>query len=742
MTALDFAASGTTAFRTNALAQKTRALSVLVFLSGFSTLIYQLAGQRTFSSLFGINVEVVTIAILALGLGIGCLVGGWLSQRTIAPLPFLAATASATGICGLVWLALTKALGGSATINLGLVVAPTLLSAALMGVMLPVAVSDLVRQSGSVGRSFGRLYSIHMLGIGAACLVGVAVLFPFLGIQGAVYAAVLLNTAVAVGALVMHRRNRHRARVTPADGPAFGLRREPHAAFAPVLALAAAGGFMALSYEVFFFRTVSYAAASSATAFAATLTAFMVGLASGARHAGEQCALLSVEELMRRAARNAMSANLIGFAVLPLLNHLAWLDRGVIGVAMLLSYLVARAWGTLLPYLAELSIPADARAGMRSALIWLAHIAGAAAGAILTGVVLMDHLGLVAIGVVLVIAGVRCVLLLVATLELPRRQKIARSVTAVTVAALAMALLPRASATVLENLHRSAAKPFTQMIENRNGVITVDANGDVFDHGAYNGRFNIDLKHDRDGIVRPYALSLFHGAPRNVLIIGLSSGAWAQVIANNPHVASLTIVERNPGYLTLVGRAPAVASVLTNPKVTIVIDDGRRWLQLNANRRFDAVIANTFGRTNATSLASAEFLDLVKARLNDGGVLLYNTADSARVQRTGCLTFAHGARFTSHLVAASTPIAWDFARWRHTLESYRIDGRKLFDLTRKEDRATLNQLMAMETSLTAGDPHTARPIEPCRDILTRTAGQHIVTDDNMAGEWRDALGLE
>ena len=50
----------------------------------------------------------------------------------------------------------------------------------------------------------------------------------------------------------------------------------------------------------------------------------------------------------------------------------------------------------------------------------------------------------------------------------------------------------------------------------------------------YDGRFNTDLKHDTNGIVRPYALSLFHPAPRDVLMIGLSSGSWAQVIASNP----------------------------------------------------------------------------------------------------------------------------------------------------------------------------------------------------------------
>jgi spermidine synthase len=258
----------------------------------------------------------------------------------------------------------------------------------------------------------------------------------------------------------------------------------------------------------------------------------------------------------------------------------------------------------------------------------------------------------------------------------------------------------------------------------------------------YDGRFNTDLTHDTNGVVRPYALSLFHPAPRDVLMIGLSSGSWAQVIANNPNVASLTAVEINPGYLSLIAQEPEVTSLLHNPKVTIVTDDGRRWLRANPGRHFDAIVSNTtwYYRANVTNLLSSEFLGLIKQHLNPGGIFFYNTTDSARVQRTACLAFADGARFLNHMVVSDTPIRWDFARWRDTLEAYRIDGRPVFDTLHSADRAELDQLQAWETSLTARN--VPRPIEPCSDILARTAGEQPVTDDNMGSEWRYSFGLE
>src|SRR5207302_7303015 len=92
----------------------------------------------------------------------------------------------------------------TAATALALVIVPTL----LMGTTLPLLVGHLVRRSGNVGSAVGLLYYVNTLGAGAACLACTVLLFPFLGLQGAVYVAVLLNVAVAVGALVMHWRER------------------------------------------------------------------------------------------------------------------------------------------------------------------------------------------------------------------------------------------------------------------------------------------------------------------------------------------------------------------------------------------------------------------------------------------------------------------------------------------------------------------------------------------------------
>jgi hypothetical protein len=184
--------------------------------------------------------------------------------------------------------------------------------------------------------------------------------------------------------------------------------------------------------------------------------------------------------------------------------------------------------------------------------------------------------------------------------------------------------------------------------------------------------------------------------------------------------------------------------VLSNPKVEVVVDDGRRWLRANPARRFDAIVSNTtyHFRANASALLSAEFLALVRARLGPGGIFLYNTTGSERALRTGCLAFPHGARFSNQLVVSESPLAPDFARWRGALSAWRIDGRPVLDPARPEARRTLDALASLERELAPGGGGPAATLERCPEILARTAGRAPITDDNMGSEWRFVYGLE
>jgi spermidine synthase len=727
----------------------------LFFLSGVPALIYQLAWQRSLYLIFGVNIESVTIVVAAFmaGLGLGSLLGGWLAAKPRLPaLAVFCAIEFATGAFGILSLTIfesaghyTAALNPSETFALAfaLVALPTL----LMGASLPLLVEYLSPRIGNVGTSLGMLYFVNTLGAGSACLLCVFVLFPFLGLSGSVYVAVAINAVLAVlavCALMLAPKSKPHKAVSQCGFPS--AERAVRIPFVVALLFAAAGGLISLSYEIVFVRLVGFATGNSPAAFALVLAVFLFGIAFGAREAAQDCEPHMQPEMIRRAISRFQVAAIAGVLFLPVLGSVAWLDGQVLSVASPGILLVARAYGSLLPCLAA-STTGPARAGTTTALLYLANICGSASGAILTGFVVMNWVGVGWAVAILAAASASMILLLTASLP-SRSAQLKAAAFAASVAAAAMLILPGQAPAALAKLQwkgAPAARPIAKIVENRNGIITVTDDGTVFGDGMYDGRFNTDLKNDTNGIVRPYALSLFHPAPRDVLMIGLSSGSWAQVIANNPYVTSLTIVEINPGYLELIQDQPGVASLLSNPKVSIVIDDGRRWLRAHANTHFDAVVSNTtwYFRASVTNLLSSEFLRLVREHLKPGGVLFYNTTQSARAQRTGCRTFPYGARFTNHMVLSDAPIDWDFKRWEAALASYSIDGRPVLDMTRREDNAALARFTAWRQNLEAAASHSLdNPIELCRDVLARTGGLQELKDDNMGSEWRHFLALE
>jgi spermidine synthase len=443
MTAFDLAGNGKVRWRADALAQWSRALSVLLFLASTAALTIQLGWHGDLARRFGDEAELMTILVLALGLGVGCLIGGLLSRGS--PLLLLALFAAMNGACAYVWPTIGDSVDGWAP-----AVAPVLVSALLTGAMLTAALGPLIRRTANTGSAFGDGLFAVTLGAAVACLASVSVLQPLFGDWAAPGVSIAFNAAVAIGALVAHCRSAIFIDATlPQRPPLISPRR--------VLLLAAAAGVLAMSYVLFFACAVSYATAPSRPALVATLAAFLLGLGAGARRAGRHCALFSAEELMRRAARSAMAANLIALIALPLIDQLAWLDRAVIVVAMLLCVLIGRACGALLPYLAEFAITTDALAGWRSALLCTMYVAGAAFGAWLTGHVLIEQFGFVAIGTGIVVAGVLYTLVLVALLDLPRWQKVVRGTTAAAVAVLALALLPSWSSNMAEKIQAKAA---------------------------------------------------------------------------------------------------------------------------------------------------------------------------------------------------------------------------------------------------------------------------------------------
>ncbi len=721
---------------------------LLFFLSGFPALLYQIVWQRALFTLFGVDVESVTmvVTVFMLGLGLGSLAGGALSSRRgIRLLAAFGAVELSIGAFGLgsLWLfhRVASFTAGGSLLTTGLVAfALLLIPTVLMGSTLPLLSEHFVRRSGNVGESVGLLYGVNTFGSGIACLLAAWCLMRWLGESGSVRLAVCFNLLVGSTALILQLR--HPSDPGRSQIPAAATGHETIPLWCGML-LACAAGFIALAYEILWYRLFSFASGGTAQCFAEVLAFYLFGIAYGARAVRSACKAKlgnNVRRTMAAGAEVTLVGAIAAFLVGPTLA--LWVSY-IPSIPFFGLFIGATLLGAAFPLLAHAAIDPARQVGRGVSLLYLSNIIGSTLGSFLIGFVVLDHWSTRATSLFLLALGLLVSLVFAAF----SRWKIRKAFFAVEVAVCAILLFsshPVFSGLYERLLFGTGYKPsmkFSEVVENRNGVISVYRGKTefgypaetVFGGGAYDGRFNVSLLHDSNGLFRCYAVAGMGPVPRHVLMIGLASGSWAQVIANEPGVEDLTIVEINPGYLPLIQHHAEVASLFKNPKVHIVIDDGRRWLVAHPERRFDYIVMNTTfnWRANNTNLLSVEFLNLAHQHLNPGGVLYYNTTWSREVIATGIAMFPHALRVSSFLALSDSPLRLDKDRWRAMLSVWQIDGRPVFDLRDPSQRGAMENVLHLADELDV--PNGA--LESRAILANELRGVRLITDDNMGTEW-------
>jgi len=112
--------------------------------------------------------------------------------------------------------------------------------------------------------------------------------------------------------------------------------------------------------------------------------------------------------------------------------------------------------------------------------------------------------------------------------------------------------------------------------------------------------------------------------PKNALVIGCGAGVTAGAVSIGPGVERMTIAEIEPLVVQSVSEyfGEHNYEVVKNPKVTIHIDDARHFL-LTTDQTFDAITSDPLDPwvKGAATLYTEEFFEVVKRRLNPGGVV-------------------------------------------------------------------------------------------------------------------------
>jgi spermidine synthase len=720
-------------------------LTLLFFFSGMPALVYQVVWQRALFLIYGVNAQSVAVVVTAfmLGLGAGNLLGGYLSsKRPRDGVLIFAAAEIGIGIFGLCSLRMFHWIGSyTAGASLGSVIlfslALLLLPTVLMGMTLPILVAHLVRHANQVGVSVSLLYFVNTFGSAVACYLCATFLLKDLGQAGSVTCAACANIFVGLTAYLFRRApGAESAPTTTDEGSAETL---PFSLGMAAL-LAGVSGFIALGFEIVWYRVFAIASSDRAPAFALLLSTYLAGIAAGA-YVSEQWA----NGRPRTAVVQAIGALLLGSGLVsaylpPLVATLRAQNISFLFAAPAF-YITAALMGSVFPLLCQVTVSSDEEAGRRVSYVYVSNILGSAIGSLGIGFVGLQYVGLKAACLGLAVTAVVFGSVVLVWKTSPPVWAVGAAIGCI----LAITASSRSYALLYERLifgqRAEASVPFAHLVENRNGIVGVTKDAAVFGGGVYDGYFNVDPLADSNLVARIYALSAFAPHPKSILVVGLASGSWGQILANHPQVESLDAVEINPGYLQLIPQYACVSSFLGNPKVHVYVDDGRRWLLAHPEARYDAIVVNsTFHwRDHSSTLLSQEFLGLARQHLNPGGVYYFNSTESDEAIATSLRVFPYALRVINFVAVSDSPINLDKSKWLGILREYKLDGRPVFDSANPRAETVLTAYMALAD--TVNQPPRFLGMESGESLRARLRGRSIITDDNMGMEWKSNVQI-
>jgi spermidine synthase len=580
---------------------------VFFFLSGFCSLVYQVVWLRAAMADFGVTTPLISIvlSVFMAGLALGSWGGGRLVRRMEdRPAAFfvrLYGIAELTiGMSGLMVIGLLRwgralLVGhwGSSSYYLvsaywiALVLLPFCTA---MGATFPLAMAGIRGAFRNQSpRSFSYLYVANVLGAMAGALVSAFLIIELMGFSRTVLVAAGLNAVVALGAFaVAARLGETRA---PASEPAARGAASTNAAILPLLFTS---GLSSLAMEVVWTRQFVPFLGPVVYSFACMLAVYLAATAAGSR---------IYRGWVQRAPIHRSSLALLAgcCALLPL----ATADPRIQNDGLLMGGLrmalgvggFCGVLGFLTPMLVDRWSAGDPdRAGRAYAV----NAAGCIIGPLLSGFVLLPWVGerwtLVLLAIPFFLFGIRSG---------------RRMMAAALLASLALVMLTQ-----------DFERRYPGAIVRRDHTATVIAAGEGMQKQLLVNGVGMTILTPITKMMAHLPLASLDHPPQKVLVVCFGMGtSYRSALSWGADVIAVDLVPSVPGLFGFFHADGA--RLLNSPRGTIVIDDGRRFLE-RTQELFDAIIIDPPPPVEAAAsslLYSVEFYRVAARRLRPGGML-------------------------------------------------------------------------------------------------------------------------
>ncbi len=625
---------------------------VLFFLSGFASLIYEIAWARLLSISFGSTTIANTLVITAymLGLGLGGLVFGKLVDKKKNPMQIFSLLQMGTALFSLILVILLPRFPFlyRHTINLiqtnQLVINLTIffwafiiifIPAFFMGGTLPVITRGYVTEPERMWKGIGYLYGINTLGGVIGAILAGFFLIRNIGLVYTQLVAIAINVLVAVSALGITVESPAKAKVKDSiiskheektKSIGFALTR-----YIPVIA--GMTGFAGLACEIYWIRALSMFLTNSTYSFTIILIVFLTGIFLGSiifTRISTKHNLYNMLALCQ--ILNGMYI-IIGSLFLNKLPAVLFAMESVLRIPlfrMVLPALILSVFVIFVPTLfMGISFPAMCslygneirHLGNKIGRVYFANTLGSALGALFTGIFLLSLLGV--IRGLLITAFINLVIGALFTMGMkkviPNLILVGCSVIISIFAFPNRYILPPS---IYHTLSRADRVLYYR--ETTEGTIVASEDRRTGIKSCYvNNSAVIGTTYDAIKVVRmlgnlPF---LFNPQAKEALVIGFGVGITTSAIARY-NVKQIDCVEICPGLREAARYFASVNNnIFNNPRVNFISGDGRNFLLLT-NKQYDIISCDpTHPILGSGNLYTKQYFALCRSRIRENGVV-------------------------------------------------------------------------------------------------------------------------
>jgi predicted membrane-bound spermidine synthase len=690
---------------------------LLFFLSGASSLIYQVVWQRALTLYYGLGFISISIivSLFLLGLGLGSYFGGKWADNTTKPLKIYIWIELLIGIFGIISPYFIDYIGNySADLPLSVswifILLFFLMPTLLMGATLPFLTKIYIQFNNQFFTTVSQLYFSNTIGASLGAILTSFVLITFFGgLKNALFMASGINFLLAISLYLL-------AMILNVENSFLSKKINEHVIdkyqdenlnffqdflFRNILWIVFVTGFLAIGFEILWNRILVLLIKESSYVFSSILFIYLFGLAIGGIWVSK-FKVISISKALNLLSVFQLFIGIYTLLIFCLIFYGLKLFPDDFGEFMKLSFernahppdepfkiskgsmlfydifkffdlfiwpmvivLVPSVFmGACFPLVNRVAFERLKSEGRTVGLANFSILIGNVAGGLFTGFVFL--LNIKTDSLILLYSVI--ILFFVIFIQIKNYLKIL-----IILCLIALIFVFPHSGKLIKELHFNNNYYDLKLSEGPEGIvcakyISFKEEFDLYINGSNHGGYP-----NKACEILAHLAATHTNHADSVLIVGLGGGVTTSTFLKFDFVKSVELVEINQTLVKNQSNFRFVSEIFANPKFKLYINDVRRFLQLkeNRNKKWNVItmdpIRSTFAYSN--NIYSAEFFHMVKKSLKPDGIFVMWFDEKKIIPSTVKSVFEYVIISDHHIIASASPITFKWAGKKQITDS-------------------------------------------------------------------------